>query len=35
MDLDEYQKLASTTDQYPTDGARGAAISLFMIYLDS
>lgn len=29
MDLDEYQKLASTTDQYPTDGARGEAISLF------
>lgn len=29
MDLDEYQKLASQTDQYPTDGARGEAISLF------
>jgi len=29
MDLDEYQKNASQTDQYPTDGARGEAISLF------
>lgn len=29
MDLDEYQKLASSTDQYPTDGSRGEAISLF------
>lgn len=29
MDLDEYQKLASSTDQYPADGSRGEAISLF------
>lgn len=29
MDLDEYQKLACQTDQYPSDGPRGESISLF------